>query len=46
MTVPVGSHAMTFQAEGFVIYTDDVVEIFEVQDTINDIDLTPEEPAP
>lgn len=43
-SVPVGRHAMTVQAGGFALYTDDAVEIFDSQDTINDIDLTPEEP--
>jgi protocatechuate 3,4-dioxygenase beta subunit len=45
-SVPVGKQAMTVQAAEFVTYTDDIVEIFEGQDTINDIDLTPEEPTP
>jgi len=45
-SVPVGKQAMTVQAGGFQLYTDDIVEIFDGQDTINDIDLTPEEPAP
>jgi hypothetical protein len=45
-SVPIGKQAMTAQAGGFQLYTDDIVEIFEGQDTINDIDLTPEELAP
>jgi hypothetical protein len=44
--VPVGKYSMTVQAGGFQTYTDDVVEIFESQETENDIELTPEEPAP
>ena len=43
-SVKVGKQAMTVQAGGFVLYNDDAVEIFDSQDTINDIDLTPEEP--
>jgi hypothetical protein len=45
-SLPVGQHSLTVQAGGFQTYTDDVVEIFEGQETVNDIDLTPEEPAP
>jgi len=42
--VPVGKQTEQVTAPGFKVYTDDVVEIFDGEETKNDIDLTPEEP--
>jgi hypothetical protein len=42
--VPVGKQSEQVTAPGFKVYTDDVVEIFDGEETRNDIDLEPEEP--
>jgi hypothetical protein len=44
--VPVGKHSLQVTAEGYKVYTDELIEVFESQETRDDIDLTPEEPAP
>ena len=43
----VGQHTMEFEYAGFEKYVDDIVEIFENQETINDIEMVPvETPTP
>jgi len=42
--VPVGTQSEQVTAPGFKVYTDDVVDIFDGEETRNDIDLEPEEP--
>jgi hypothetical protein len=45
--VPVGKDSIEFVYPGFVTYVDEEVEVFENQETINDIELTADEtPAP
>ena len=46
LEVPVGKHSMEFELAGFEKYTDEIVEVFENQETMNDIELTQtEEPV-
>ncbi len=46
LEVPVGKHAMEFELPEYVKYVDEIVEVFENQETINDIEMVPvEEPV-
>lgn len=45
--VPVGKDSMEFVYPGYVTYVDEVVEVFENQETINDVEMEKDEtPAP
>ena len=46
LEVSVGKHAMEFERVEYVKYVDEIVEVFENQETINDIEMVPvEEPV-